>query len=138
MGAIVERFSRYVADGVEGGAALLIAIGAVQALWSALVRRWHRQEIDAETRAVFIRFATWMLLGLEFTLAADIVRTAVSPTWTAIGELAAITVIRTALNHFLKADIRELTRAQGPTIAPTITATAPASSGEPEGAPGGE
>ena len=31
-------------------------------------------------REIWLRFATWILLALEFALAADIVRTAVAPT----------------------------------------------------------
>ncbi len=48
-----------------------------------------------------------LALALEFLLAADIVRTAVAPTWEEIGKLAAIAAIRTALNFFLE---REITR----------------------------
>jgi uncharacterized membrane protein len=49
--------------------------------------------------------AVWLLLGLEFALAADIVRTAISPTWVDIGQLGAIAVIRTFLNFFLERDL---------------------------------
>jgi uncharacterized membrane protein len=45
------------------------------------------------------------LLGLEFELAADIVRTAIAPSWTEIGQLGAIAVIRTFLNYFLERDV---------------------------------
>jgi uncharacterized membrane protein len=44
-------------------------------------------------------------LGLEFELAADIIRTAIAPTWTDIGQLAAIGLIRTFLNYFLEKDL---------------------------------
>jgi uncharacterized membrane protein len=47
------------------------------------------------------------LLGLEFELAADIVRTAIAPTWNEIGQLAAIALIRTFLNFFLEKDLEE-------------------------------
>jgi uncharacterized membrane protein len=46
----------------------------------------------------------WLLLGLEFELAADIIGSVVSPTWQDIGELGAIAVIRTFLNYFLEHD----------------------------------
>ena len=49
----------------------------------------------------------WLILGLEFMLAADIVRTAISPTWQQTGQLAAIAVIRTFLNYFLEKDIEK-------------------------------
>jgi len=47
----------------------------------------------------------WLLIGLEFELAADIIRSVVSPTWQDIGELGAIAVIRTFLNYFLEKDL---------------------------------
>jgi len=53
----------------------------------------------------------WLLLGLEFELAADIIGSVVSPTWMDIGELAAIAVIRTFLNYFLERDIESADRA---------------------------
>jgi hypothetical protein len=52
-----------------------------------------------------LRFATWILLALEFALAADIVRTPVAPTWDDISKLAVIATIRTMLNYFLAKDI---------------------------------
>ena len=51
----------------------------------------------------------WLLLGLEFELAADIVRSVLSPTWQEIGELGAIAVIRTFLNYFLEKDLERAT-----------------------------
>lgn len=58
-------------------------------------------------REIWLRFATWILLGLEFALAADLVRTAVAPTWEDISKLAVIATIRTMLNYFLAKDIAE-------------------------------
>ena len=48
-----------------------------------------------------------LALALEFQLAADVLATAVAPTWDMIGRLAAIAAIRTALNHFLAKEIAE-------------------------------
>ena len=66
--------------------------------------------LPAATRRVLpfagiLRFASWILLSLEFALAADIVRTAIAPTWDDIGQLAAIAAIRTFLNYFLERDL---------------------------------
>lgn len=55
-------------------------------------------------RTIWLRFATWILLALEFALAADIARTAVAPTWEDITKLAVI-ANRTMLNYFLAKDI---------------------------------
>ena len=65
-----------------------------------------------EGREIWLQFATWILLALEFALAADLVRTAVAPTWDDIGKLAVIATIRTMLNYFLAKDIAEFDQAR--------------------------
>lgn len=58
-------------------------------------------------------FGGWLIVALEFQLAADIVGTIVSPTSQHLIELGAIAVIRTFLNYFLSKELaeqRELTR----------------------------
>ena len=46
-------------------------------------------------------------MALEFQLGADIISTAVAPSWDQIGKLGAIAVIRTALNYFLSREMKE-------------------------------
>ena len=58
-------------------------------------------------KAIWRRFGVWLLLGLEFELAADIVGSVFSPTWQEVGKLGAIAVIRTFLNYFLEKDLDE-------------------------------
>ena len=58
-------------------------------------------------RTVWLHYASWIVLGLEFALAADIIRTAISPSWDDIGKLAAIATLRTVLNYFLKDDLKD-------------------------------
>ena len=54
---------------------------------------------------VRLRLGRWLAVALEFELAADVLRTAVAPTWDEIGQLAAIVVLRTLLNFFLQKEI---------------------------------
>ena len=68
------------------------------------------QDVEGARRQVWRRFARWIVLALEFALAADIARTAIAPTWDDIGQLAAIAVIRTALNYFLERDLEEFSK----------------------------
>ena len=98
-----------IALGVELIAALVIAYGALEALVALFIPRkqYAKEKLFHKRRRVFLRFGVWLLLGLEFELAADIVRSAISPTWTEIGQLGAIAAIRTVLNYFLERDIRE-------------------------------
>ena len=98
-----------IALAVELIAAIVIAYGAVEALVSLFIprKRYENEKVFHKRRQIFLRFGVWLLLGLEFELAADIVRSAISPTWNDIGQLGAIAAIRTVLNFFLERDIRE-------------------------------
>jgi len=55
--------------------------------------------------AVRLRLGRWLAVALEVELAADILRTAVAPTWNEVGQLAAIVVLRTVLNYVLQQEI---------------------------------
>ncbi len=58
--------------------------------------------------AAYIQYARWLVGGLTFQLAADIVESAFSPSWDEIGRLAAIAVIRTFVNFFLERDLAQV------------------------------
>ena len=90
---------------VEMIGALLIAVGAGLAL-SRLIKVFLKPSLGGyeSTRLILARFLS---LGLEFQLAADILATTVAPSWTQIGKLGAIAVIRTGLNYFLAGEIKE-------------------------------
>ena len=104
-----KEMATRVALGVELIAAAVIAYGAIEALVGLLIprRQFVKRKMLHKRRHVFLRFGVWLLLGLQFELAADIVRSAISPTWTDIGQLGAIAAIRTVLNYFLERDIKE-------------------------------
>ena len=57
------------------------------------------------------RLGRWLVAGLTFQLAADVIETAIAPQWDDIGRLGAIAVIRTFLNYFLERDLSEVERA---------------------------
>ena len=52
-------------------------------------------------------FGGWLVVALEFQLAADIVGTIISPTAAHLIELGASAVIRTFLNYFLAKELKE-------------------------------
>src|SRR5436305_14805775 len=93
--------------GVEGAAALVIGLAALQTVIQALSAFLGRTDgRGAEVRdQIRLGLGRWLALGLELELAADILRTAVAPTWNEIGQLAAIIVLRTLLNFFLQKEI---------------------------------
>lgn len=72
----------YIALVIEAGAVLVVTFGAIQALSAVVATAVSRGASEIQGREIWLRFATWILLGLEFALAADLVRTAVAPTGT--------------------------------------------------------
>src|SRR5260370_40069184 len=125
--ALLKLWTGYLASGVEGIAAVLIAFAAMQAALGDVVLLIKRgkdsvQSQEPQTELLRLRLGRWLALALEFELGADILRTAIAPTWNEIGQLAAIIVLRTALNYFLRREIetsrtRELSRAVSPAAA---------------------
>jgi len=108
---------------VEAAGAAIIFAGAVSA-FAQFVRVAFRREGMAPFAQVRLDLGRFLVLGLEFQLAADILRTAVAPNFTSLAQLAAIAAIRTALNFFLGREIKEerkLVRAdQAAGSAPTV------------------
>ncbi len=91
---------------VESAGVGVIFVGAVVALVRFVVMGLRHRDpaVFVPVRLVLGRF---LALGLEFQLAADILRTAVAPSFRELGQLAAVATIRTALNFFLGREIRE-------------------------------
>ena len=91
--------------GVETVGATIIALGILSAGWLLLKALLRRQ--TADFTAIRLTLARYLALALEFQLGADILSTAIAPSWEQIGKLGAIAVIRTALNYFLSREMRE-------------------------------
>jgi uncharacterized membrane protein len=98
-----------VALAVEAGAVVIVAVGSAQALFTVITSLFAPSAAMSVRKQVWISYAMWLLLGLEFELAADIIRSVIAPTWQEIGQLAAIAAIRTFLNYFLSRDIESTT-----------------------------
>lgn len=106
-----DRFADIVATATEALMIVILIIGALQAVASLprLIRQ--RAHVAVAVRVAWPHYAAWILLALEFALAADLIRTVVAPTWNEVGKLATIAAIRTALGFFLGRDIEEFREA---------------------------
>ena len=106
-------------------AVAVIAVAVLGALWRPVDRTWKRNaEADCPGEGPRLRLARSLALGLEFLLAADVMRTAVAPTWTEIGQLAAVATLRTALNFFIQREIDAAERRKGQDPLPGARRTA--------------
>lgn len=100
-----RTFASYVGLMLEGLTVVMVAIGAIEAVYRLVAGAILRRSTTLDRRAIWLRFAVWILLALEFALGADIVRSAVAPTWQDIGKLGVIALIRTGLGFFLGKDL---------------------------------
>jgi uncharacterized membrane protein len=90
---------------IETTGAVIIGIGIIIAAFE-FVRSLVPPQMESYNR-IRLTLARYLALALEFQLGADILSTAVAPTWDQIGKLGAIAVIRTALNYFLTKEMQE-------------------------------
>lgn len=98
---------------IEMTGAAIIAVGVVLAVYRIFLVLITRDSVDFIK--VRLHLARYLALALEFQLGADILSTAIAPTWNQIGKLGAIAVIRTALNYFLSHEMereRRLTKTE--------------------------
>ncbi len=97
--------------GVEVVGALIISLGIVVS--GRLLVRALLARSTADFTAIRLTLARYLALALEFQLGADILSTAIAPSWEQIGKLGAIAVIRTALNFFLSKEMQQERRESG-------------------------
>lgn len=102
---VVINLVLWIKLGVEATGAAVIACGVAVAI-RQLLASW-RQRGDEHFTAIRLTLARYLALALEFQLGADILSTAVAPSWDQIGKLGAIAIIRTALNYFLTREMHE-------------------------------
>lgn len=112
MRELIQAWTEGVAVAVETAAVLVVALAVAEAVLGFLRAFFARGgTTDQAKDEVRLRLARWLMLALEFALAADILRTAIAPGWEEIGKLAAIAALRTVLNFFLQREMEQARRA---------------------------
>ena len=98
----------YLTIFAEAAGALVIGVAIVYALWQYVTRALFHPSEERATDDIRLRLGRSLTVGLEFALAADILKTAVAPTWNVIAQLGAIVVLRTVLNYFLERELQHV------------------------------
>ena len=106
---ILRSVAQTLATVVEGVGVLIVAVAVVITVARYLALLVGRAQ-PFPPDALRLQLGRSLALALEFLLGADILRTAVEPSWEEIGRLAAIAAIRTALNYFLQREIEQEAR----------------------------
>jgi uncharacterized membrane protein len=113
MQEMIQNLVLVIAGAAEAAAALVIVTGMVQALWmyfsQSLFGRYRVHGMSSGR----LRLGHALSLALELLIGADILKSAISPSWEELGQLAAIVGIRTVLNYFLLYEIRTLSHEEG-------------------------
>jgi uncharacterized membrane protein len=98
---------------IDALALVIIVFAAIEAFIRS-VRGMFSPLPAHERRDIWLRFARWLVAGLTFQLAADIVESSITTSWESVGRLGAIAVVRTFLNYFLERDVAEARELQHP------------------------
>jgi uncharacterized membrane protein len=115
MEHLLVQLVGWLATLAEAISTLFIAIGILHAVALSAALAIPSGKGDSAWRldpreSIRLKLGRWLALALEFQLAADILKTAVAPTWDDIGKVAAIIVLRTMLNFFLEREIATFER----------------------------
>jgi uncharacterized membrane protein len=105
MKDIAEIITKHLSSTVEILAAFVISIALLKFLYKYLMHVFNPTD-GITNQTIRIHFGSALALSLELLLGADILATAIAPTWDDIGKLAAIAVLRTALNYFLERELK--------------------------------
>lgn len=105
MEEIAKRVTLYAGHAVEIPAAVIIAAALLQVLYRYIKTVNSNVEKKESLR---LQFGSSVAIALELMLGADVLATAAAPTWDDIGKLAAVAVLRTALNYFLEKELKHI------------------------------
>ena len=107
MEEIAKTITIYISHALEIISATVIAAALLKLIYSYFSAFTFKKNILSSGEAR-VRFGSSVSVALELLLGADVLATAVAPSWDDIGKLAAIAVLRTALNYFLGKELKEI------------------------------
>ena len=90
---------------------LIVTYGALIGIISFFkneIQRFTGNYSTTNIRKLRATFGTYLLLGLEFLIASDILKTVLEPTLNELAILGGIVILRTILSVFLNKEIKEL------------------------------
>ena len=106
----ISAFADNAVMAIDAAAVLIIVVGTLEMFIACVRSVFNPSPTGRDLRDGYLRYARWLMAGLTFQLANDIIISARAPSWDDIGRLAAIAFIRTFLNFFLERDIAEARR----------------------------
>lgn len=105
MEEIAKTITTHVSHALEIISAGVIGFALVKLFYNYF-SVFRNSKIFLSAEEVRVNFGRAVAVALELLLGADVLATAVAPSWDDIGKLAAIAVLRTALNYFLGQELK--------------------------------
>jgi uncharacterized membrane protein len=118
MEAAIHQLAHWGNLALETIAILVVLFGSAQAVVAVVrVVAGGADKGGLRGRHVWLVYARWLVAGLTFQLAADIVGTSLATDWQDVARLAVIAVVRTLLSYFLDKEVENTRRLQHPEAA---------------------
>lgn len=122
MVSILHELGSHFALALQAIAILIVAIGSVKALVDIVRNMLASRGGHVAKRLVSLDYGNWLIVGLTFQLAADVVSTSFAPTWDELGRLAVVAGIRTFLSYFLDHEMDRAHRLKRRSATPDLRA----------------
>ena len=105
MEEIAKTVTIYISLLLEIAAATVIAAALLKLVFHYF-QIFYKVKSGLSAMEARVQFGSAVAVALELLLGADVLETAVAPSWDDIGKLAAIATIRTVLNFFLEKELK--------------------------------
>ena len=105
MEELAKHITIYISHTLEIVSAIVIGFALVKLVFHYF-SNFSLKKNGLSSEEARVRFGSAVAVALELLLGADVLATAVAPSWDDIGKLAAIAVLRTALNYFLERELK--------------------------------
>ena len=106
MEEVIKSGTVYISQFIELLAAVIILYASARAFLLYLKEISVKSDGHLPNIDIRLNLGKSLAIALELLLGADILKTAIAPSWDEIGQLAAIAALRTALNYFLERELK--------------------------------
>ncbi|PIQ77369.1 hypothetical protein COV82_04805 [Candidatus Peregrinibacteria bacterium CG11_big_fil_rev_8_21_14_0_20_46_8] len=88
---------------------IIIIVGLAVSIFDLIVLLFNKKKtLHADLNQIRIKLGLWLLLGLEFLIAKDVILTIFDPSTNDLVNLALIIIIRVLLSYFLHRELKDI------------------------------
>ncbi len=108
---------RFVDSAMQLALPLLTGLGVLVIVWGVVcaairlvgmeIKVLRGKEYKRDAALIRQHLGYYLLLGLEFLIAVDVIETLMSPEWKELGVLAVLVVLRTVMSFSLNQELKE-------------------------------